>query len=238
MRKFEERRYSHEEFRRILEEATTWSGGGSQGSEEELARLAEPGDGLTIDEMREIARDVGIDPAAVEHAAEELVSGGAIRAVSAPRKPFARVLHADLEIGRALSDADMRAITLEVERVLERRGAVHRTGRVVGWRDPENRISVDVTRSVDSTLVRVSADRTGDLVKGSVVLGAAGVIVAAAAGGSGLLGFLVSLPLVGAGTAALIWLHAVGHAATSRERLRGLLGNLREVVRSTPRRGE
>ncbi|MEX2529931.1 MAG: hypothetical protein WD960_04085 [Gemmatimonadota bacterium] len=231
MREIEDRRYSPDEFRRILEEATTWSGGSSQGVEEKPSRVSEPTDGLTIDEMREIAREVGIDPTAVERAAGELVSGGTIRVLSPAGKPFASVFHADLRIGRPLSDAQLRAITLEVERVLATQGAVRRTGNGVEWRDAEDRLSVDVIRSADSTLVRVSANQTGEVVKSSVVLGAAGLAVAGAAGTLGLVGFLVSLPLVGVGTAGLIWLYAIGQAATTRDRVQGLLDNLREVAR-------
>jgi hypothetical protein len=227
----EERRYSEAEFRRILDEASR--AGEVQVPSPEIMALSGPHDGLTLHDIQEIAREVLVDPAAVERAARNLPDPRLIRVPTEPGGPFARVMRGELIIGRALDDREMRMLVLEAERALARRGHIQRSADGVEWRDDRNRVTVHVVRGETATRVSVTFDQFPELAGGSGLLAGGGLIgtgvVAVSLSGPLL---LAAVPLAIGGTAGLIVLNAVGRRAITRERLRQFLEQLDEGARS------
>lgn len=225
-----ERRYTDEEVRRLLEDATE---GSDVWSPSAAAGLPCPGpeDGPTLAELQDIGREVGIDPAALERAAARLDATGPVRVTSERGGPFSRVVAGELIITRPLGDPEIRFLLLEVERALERRGTIRMTEGVGEWRDPERSTSVRVGRGEGSTVVEVTMDPSADLVRDSALLGGFGLLGLTVVGMAAAPALLVAAPLAVGATVGLIRLHAVGRGAADRERTRSLLEHLREVLR-------
>lgn len=227
----EERRYSEEEFRRIIDEAT--QSGEVQVPSPEMIALSGSEDGLTLNEIQEIAREVLVDPAAVERAARNLPDPRLIRVPTEHAGPFARVMRGELIIGRALDDPEMRTLVLEAERALARRGHIRRSADGVEWRDEQDRVSVHAVRGETATRVSVMFDQFPELVGGSALLAGGGLVgtgvMAVSMAGPSL---LAAVPLAIGGTIGLVWLNAVGRRAITRERLRQVLEQLDEAVRA------
>jgi hypothetical protein len=125
----EGRRYSDEEFRWILERATTEprpAGAGSDAdahpdgdpdAEIEAALHGRAPDGLTLDTIREIAREVGIAEAAVDRAATSLDQEVVVRGSTSKEGPRPD-MRADFRVARRLTEAEIRMLLLETERIL------------------------------------------------------------------------------------------------------------------------
>lgn len=233
MKEKEERRYSDDEIRRIFEDATKPAGetAEAEGSgEEDAAWRRHAPDGLTIDQLREIAREIDIDPAAIDRAAEKLPSSP-VRLASASRSPFTPVLHAESILDRPLTDPGMRTVALEAERVLARRGKVRRSGDITEWHDEENQFFLRIARVGESTRLRVTADQSSDLLKDSISLGLLGIPMLFALVAFDILNLALAAPLVVAATSGMIWLQAVGRSANTRDLLKRVLDDLLEVAR-------
>lgn len=224
----ENRRYSEEEFRRIFEEAT-------RSAEAQVPPPVSWGSdgGLTLNEIKEIAQEVQVDPAAVERAARNLPGPRSIRVPTEDAGPFARIMEGELIIGRALDHGETRMLVLEAERALARRGAIERNADGLDWRDEAGRVSLSVVRGDSATRVSIRVDTSPELIGGSAVLVGAGLIAV------GVMAFsmagpllLAALPLAVGGTVGLVVLSAVGRRAMTRERLRQCLERLDEAVRT------
>lgn len=224
-----ERRYSDEEIRWILRDATRRERA-SESATDWGDEVSGPRDGLTLGELLDVAAEVGIDPGAVARATRNLP---APRVGDTPRPrqhPFVRNVQSGFVSGRALDDRAMRAVALESERVLNARGGVRTADGVVEWRDHAKRVIVRVVREGNTTRIDVEADQTGEMVSGTGMIIAGGVIASFVAVSVVQAGFL-AVPFVLAATACGTWLHAVGCSATTRERVSELLDQLEEVVR-------
>ena len=195
---FQERRYSDDELRRILEDATR-----SELQPKEVARQQE---GLTLDQIREIAQEVGIDPQAVDRAAAGLLVSESIDAVPSSRV-FSRVLHEETIIPRPLTDSEMRLVAMQAERVLGRRGSLYSHGDLVEWRDGRNRLYVGIVRGEQRTRVRVIADQTSEVFPGSAAIGGLGMIMVPSVAGTGTIAIpgLVLLAVTVYGVIRLFW---------------------------------
>jgi transposase-like protein len=223
-RPFSERRYSDEELARILEDAAQSEVQGESASEEN--------GGHTLAEIRDIAREAGIDPEQVDRAAARLVAD----AGAAERSPFARgwsdrpvvsrVVHEERVIGRALSDAEMRALAQQVELVLNQPGHDRAWGDWVEWRDEKDRLYVGIVRGGGKTRIRVISDVLKDSQSGLVAIAMVTVLIAA-----GLPGPAMLIPLL-AITAAAIWKLWGWQNAKTRRYLNELLDILEDSVRS------
>lgn len=143
-----ERRYSDEEMALILREASEATEGGSAGRAQ----------GLSLTQLKEIAVEVGLDPAQVEAAANRLVhhrAGGKVPFFGTPVTPeFER------EIPGELLQEDMAELVTTIRKVLGRRGV---TGTELGafeWKagDPMGGRYVSVRPKDGSTRLRVFAN--------------------------------------------------------------------------------
>lgn len=163
---FEDHRFSDEELRRIFEDAAQ--------SETRRGTPVQSGKGYTIADIREIAQEVGIDSAAIDRAAANVLASEEAPATSSHWLGFSRVVHAESVIRRGLSSAEMRLVALQAERILGRRGQLRDSGDWVEWRDIKDRLYVGVVRGENRTRIRVIADQSRELVLGGSVIGILG----------------------------------------------------------------
>lgn len=227
----DERRFSEDEFLRILDEAS------ASPETEPLPPMhgmgSTPPDGYTLEEIQEIAREALIDPASVERAARGLPDPRSIRVPKTPVKPFSRKIEGELRIGRPLSDSEMRLLAVETERVLARRGRFKRSGDRLEWHDEEDNTSISVLRDHRTTQVTVTFDQSADLLQSAGFLagiGAVGIGVMVATLALPLL--VIAVPTAVAGVSGLVWFTALGRTAITRDRLRKHLEHLEDLART------
>jgi len=234
----EGRRYSDEEFRWILERATTEPrppGAGSAAephadadvdanAEIEVALHGRAPDGLTLDAIREIAREVGIAEDAVERAATNLDQEVVVHSSTREEGPGPD-MRADFRVARRLTEAEIRMLLLETERIRGVTGTRERTPDGILWRGAEKRIEVEVMRGPDSTVVRASVNATRSTRTDLALLGALGLggIAWAWMGSPSLLPVIA--PLILAVTGGAMWLYFIG-SRPHHEEIRGLLEEL------------
>lgn len=194
--------YSDEEFALILHQAA------------ELANRAEPGSstssgGLTLDEMKAVAAQVGVDPALVERAARMMVAKSTV-------SPFERF------IGGALRHKDIARFPVKLDEQSAARllSAVRISGGVAGSQDVGHSSSMGMTwhdgGSTESLGVSARADE--DATEVSLVLDRRGTLVLVAT----FSGFAIILATLFAGSALYQTSHALGYA--------GLIGGVGGVL--------
>jgi hypothetical protein len=212
-----ERRFSDEELRSILEDATR-----SQ-------RLPSPslsrGAGHTLAEIREIAQEAGIDPDEVERAAANLVAAESRSAAPPPTRTlgFNLVLHEELVIPRPLKASEMRSVAMQPEILLGQRGTFNQGANWAEWRDSRDRLYVGVVRGAEKTRIRLIADQSGELIRGAIVIGVPGILVIPVVLNLGA----ASLVIAGGVTYGLIALYARWRTRVTRKYLRELLDILK-----------
>ena len=216
-----ERRYSSDEFGLIMRKAFEL--------EERAPQSIAGREGLTLAEMREIADEVGLDPAAIASAAALVPAeraGAAARLLGAP-EAFAYELWLDGEMDSGAGDVFLQTI----RRVLRQRGEVRRAGDHLEWTSVGRSDHVWVTLSAGAgrTIIDIAGDRrptllfalfTPLLVWGS--LAAAAGLTTSVAGGPALLA--VAALAASYASARLAWR---GASRRLRERLERLAIALR-----------
>jgi hypothetical protein len=221
---FLERRFSDDELRRILEDAA------EAGVRSERSPVAA---GYTLAEIRDIAREAGIDRADIDRAAANLIAGGTPPSTTRSRLPFARVLHHERVIPRRLTDREMHRLITQVELVVDRPGKVVENDDLAEWQDEKARIYVGVARGRSQTRLRVITDESGELIGGSLLIGVMGVITMPAATSSASSAAAVAGGLLVAGvTGALIGLYWKWRNGKTRREMRELLEILGDAIPS------
>jgi hypothetical protein len=131
--------------------------------EEQTPRRVSGRDGLTLDEMRSIASEVGLDPAALVRAAELVPaerSGGAARVLGAPE-----AFTYELWLDTALDDTARDVLLQTVRRILGQRGETRVTGDVLQWKSVgrSDHVWLTVTSRGDRTVIELTGDRRPSL---------------------------------------------------------------------------
>lgn len=221
-------RFSEEEFARILRKATELQ------SRALVRGEASPGGqaGMSLAEMKQIAAEVGIDPALLERAAHAVV-----RERGAGDRPRAeKFILADSAPGR-LSDEDKVRIVQAIRDAAQIHGEAELESTGVEWRSPRGEptvYNVSVHSIEGRNQVRVAVDRNvaallthlPTIVGGTLLGVATGAVLEPES-------FLVGLGLVaggvGTGVAAArgLW-HWTGRKV--RERAAEILGSVREAL--------
>jgi len=153
------RRYSEEEFALILRKASeiqdSPKGGGKGGA----------GSGLTLDEIRSVANEAGIDPVAVSRAAAllgtmewEERSGLSAAIFGAPGK-----FHLDFEVPGKLPPEELGRILELIRRSAEHQGEAAEVLGGVEWKTVGelSAINVNITPRGDATSIQIVGDRSG-----------------------------------------------------------------------------
>ncbi len=146
-----DRRYSDEEFALILRRAA------SVGARE---HTRSPRDGLTLDELKAIAAEAGLDPEAVAQAARSLPvarEGRWARLFGGPG-----YFEVEFEADHAITPEDTAPIVAAIRRALRNQGTSGWTGGGMEWTsNGATRVSIDLVPRDGRTHVVILADRAG-----------------------------------------------------------------------------
>jgi hypothetical protein len=134
----DERRYGEEEVRRIF-------GLASKAQEEERPALSS-GDGLTLAELTEIGREVGLEPERISAAAASLD----VRGSSLPRRKVLGMpigVGRTVELPRAPTDHEWQLLVAELRATFDARGKVTSQGGILEWTNGNLHAYVEPTES-------------------------------------------------------------------------------------------
>ena len=200
------RRYDDEQVREIIRLAAEADAASSAG-----AAGAGSGDGMTLAQIQDIAREVGLDPVLVARAAAQ-VGGGGVDA-----DPGRRTLGIPISVGHVvelparLSDAEWDQMVVRFRETFNARGKVIREGGLRGWANGNLQILEEPTGTGYRLRMRsVSGSAMNAITSGAVAIGTGlfmfGLTPLGGLGGdlSLLEGVLLGGVLSGGGT-ALLW---------------------------------
>lgn len=141
-----ERRYSEEEVQEIFERATEL--------QEKRGRSEESNEGLTLPEIQEIGREVGVSPGRIESAARSLDTP----APSPPaRKRFFGLpigVGRTLSLPRRLSDEEWHRLVVDLRDTFDARGELREEGRFREWRNGNLRALLEPSGSGERLRLR------------------------------------------------------------------------------------
>ena len=175
-------------------------------------------EGMTLAELQDIGREVGIAPDAVARAAQSLE----VRRLVAPRTFLGMPMEVErtITLGRQLTEAEWEQLVVELRQVFQARGTVSSSGSFRQWTNGNLQALLEPTPS--GHRLRLSTFKGG--VRGLMALGAMSMVMsggtAIASGIAGHLGDalpgVLAFALLGAGTMAIGAIRLPGWA-----RLRG-----------------
>lgn len=128
-----ERRFREDEVSAIFRYAT---------EEQKPLDPGEPaGDGLTLADVQQIGRDVGIDPGVIARAAALLDQGGgtSVRTFLGLPIRVGRIV----ELGRAVSDAEWQRLVVDLDEIFNAQGIVRSDATIRSWRNGNLRVMVE-----------------------------------------------------------------------------------------------
>jgi hypothetical protein len=161
-----------------------------------------PAHGLTLSELQEIGRDVGIPADSIARAALAVGRPDPLAARRFLGLPIG-VSHA-VPLGRRLSDDEWDRLVVDLREVFGARGRVQRDGSLRQWTNGNLQALVEPTSSGDRLRLRtVKGDAVGMMSLGLVSMAVSGAALAGAAmqgalGDTGMVAALVVLGLAGA----------------------------------------
>lgn len=227
-----ERRFTEEEFTRILRAATELQARALPRGGSDDAGGADREPGMTLREIQDIATEVGLDPEVVARAAgvvqrEESLSGS---------PHAARFTLTDVVPG-TLSEGDRIRVLKAVRSATGLHGDTTPAGEGVEWSVPSgelNRFSLSVYPLEGQKEIQLSADLAGTAVLSHILPSVAGLFLGAiTASALDPVSGVVTASLVGGGAAAglttarLIWRRT---SRKARERARRILAEVRSVL--------
>jgi hypothetical protein len=170
-----ERRFNDQEVAKILESALS--------ENMDRALPARTSEGMTLAELQDIAREVGIDPVGVERAALALSEPAGRRS---PMLGAPTTVQHERTVEGEVSQEHMQELVTTIRRVMARQGVVSVELDSLEWRarDALGARYVSITPGKGRTLIRALGnfrDGVAALFGGGTVLGLAAPVVAAAA---------------------------------------------------------
>lgn len=163
-----ERRYSEQEVGEIFERATE--------AQKLTVRPSSPSEGLTLAELQEIGRDVGLSPDLVASAARSVGS----RSVS-PRRTLVGLpigVGRTVELDRPLTDDEWQQLVVELRETFDARGRLTEEGAFKQWTNGNLEILLEPTPTGQRLRMRtLKGNATGMIVGGGALLGFAGFIL-------------------------------------------------------------
>lgn len=217
-----ERRYDDAEVTAILARAS------------ELPSSASPpsaaGNGLTLAQLQEIGREVGIAPEAIAQAARGLVHGTPHVARRYLGLPLT-VTHT-VALGRRITDAEWEQLVVQFRDTFDARGKTVVQGGLRQWTNGNLQALVEPTPSGDRLRLRTTKGDARTAVGGGLAImgiSSVGLLVSllpAAAGAPALDAMFGALSVFGAGMAALSAWRLPRWAETRRQQMQGIAERL------------
>jgi hypothetical protein len=185
-----ERRYSDDEVAAIFARATEGTSAPPVGEPQE--------DGLTLAELQEIGREVGIEPSAVAAAAKTLVPAAAQEGGTFLGLPVS--VGRTVNFDRKLTEDEWEQLVVELREVFNARGRMSGSGNFRQWTNGNLQALLEPTPTGQRLRLRTTNGQFRRMLgAGTAALGLAGVIAVSSAGGGG---FASVLPGVGTALAA------------------------------------
>ena len=220
-----ERRFSEEEVAEILKTAAE-----VQHSDKSLLPLAE---GMTLAQLEDIGREVGIAPEAMRHAAQRFTK---------PDQPTRKFLGLPLGVGRTvelsrkLTDDEWEMLVANLRQTFEARGVVKQEGSLRSWTNGNLQVFLEPTPGGQQLRMRtVKGNAPGLIIGGAIMLSLASAAFLAALFRGALDdgGFIASLTVMGIAGAGMLGSGALGLPGWARLRQRQMDEIAEEVVRRT-----
>ncbi len=168
-----ERRYTEEEVAQIIQHAAE----NQQSPKRQLA----PAEGLTLAEVQEIGREVGIAPELVREAAKSLqapAQRGSRRWLGLPIG-----VSQTIELDRTLSESEWERLVVDLRETFDARGAVRSEGNFKQWTNGNLQALVEPMGTGDRVRLRTIKGNMRNVIRGGLAL----------LGGSGVIAFIYSL---------------------------------------------
>lgn len=223
-----DRHYDDDEVAEIFRAAAE----GSEGSEAR-ALPGRSADGLTLDDLQAIAREVGISPDAVERAA---------RALDRPRTALAsrRLLglpigvQRTVTLGRPLTDAEWELLVVELREVFGARGTMRAQGSLREWRNGNLHVYLEPTPTGSRLRLGTTKGSAGaSIVAGSVALVTSAVVATLSAANGTLSAAALGLGTLAAMGAVLLANSTLGLRSWARLRGRQMDGIVERLTQTT-----
>ena len=223
-----DRRFSEEEVAAIFKQATE--------AKQTLQRELPSGEGLTLAEIQEIGRQVGIAPELVSQAAASLVQVG----TPTSRKMFGLPIGVGrtVDLDRKLSDAEWERLVVDLRETFRARGRVTQEGTFRQWTNGNLQVLLEPTES--GSRIRLSTIKSNSIRlmnSGQVLLGIAAVTsIAALIGGSSVahLSWAAEIVFLGGTLFTVGAIRVSGWAALRRKQMEEIAARLALGATSLP----
>ena len=224
------RRFNDEEVAAIFQRATE-----AQQDPERRLPSGESGEGLTLAELQEIGRQVGIAPELVVHAAASLVQAGSPTSRKFLGLPIG--VGRTIELDRHLSQDEWERLVVDLRETFDARGITKQEGSFRQWTNGNLQVLVEPTATGHRIrLSTVKADARAWMRGGLVTLGGAAVTAIAALVGATSHPYLaIEIAVIGAGQFAIGAILLPGWARLRRKQMEEISGRLTLALpQSTP----
>jgi hypothetical protein len=198
-----ERRFNEAEVAAIFERAT-------EAQQTGMRELPSGGDGLTLAEVQEIGREVGISPELVVEAAKAIDQVG--RPTSREFLGFTIGVGRTIELDRKLSEPEWERLVVDLRETFDARGTVRADGSFRQWTNGNLQALLEPTETGQRIRLRtVKGDVRSMMLGGLAMLGggAAALIAAVLRGGVGDAGRMSALAVLAASGVAMFGIAAL-----------------------------
>lgn len=192
-----ERRFNEAEVAAILDRAMTRDEPGRQ--------VVPSGDGLTLAQLQDIGREIGIAPAAIAESAWSLDAAG--------REHTRRVVGLPLGVervvplARRLTDEEWERVVVSLREVFDARGVMGQEGSLRQWRNGNLQALLEPTERGQRIRLRThKGSAAGYMTMGAMFFGAGatGIVAAVMNGATGDAGMMTALAVVAASGAGVL----------------------------------
>ncbi|MGQ0639241.1 MAG: hypothetical protein ACT4P6_00480 [Gemmatimonadaceae bacterium] len=225
-----ERRFNEVEVAAIFERATE----AREIPQRELPSGEGEGEGLTLAELKEIGREVGIAPDLIVHAAQMIDQGG--RPTSRQFIGIPIGVGRTIELDRRLTEDEWERLVVDLRETFDARGVVRREGSLRQWTNGNLQALLEPTETGQRLRLRtVKGDARSLMIGGLGMFGAAAaaVVLAVLRGGdAGTLSSLWVLALGGAGMFGLGAMRLPRWARLRQQQMEGVAERLALVAKS------
>jgi hypothetical protein len=228
-----ERRFNDVEIATIFERAAAHQERGKQ--------LVPTGEGLTLGQLQEIGREIGITPAVIADAARLLDD----TRHTVTRRFLGLPLRVEriVPLPHRLSDEEWERVVVDLREIFDARGVLRKDGSLRQWTNGNLQALLEVTESAQRIRLRTFKGNAPSLMAAGLgILGAASAGLAALAlGGSGDVGALAALTFAataGAGMLGVTALRLIPWARRRREQMAEVAARVMALEGPRPESGD
>jgi hypothetical protein len=225
-----QRRYTDDEVAAIFERAAT--------EQQTAPRQLAPAEGLTLAQLHDIGREVGISAEEVTRAARSLELAGHPVSRSVMGLPLR--VGRTVELPRRLTDGEWEQVVADLRDTFQASGSLRYDGSFREWSNGNLSVMLEPTPTGHRVRMRTASDLLRQLLGAGLVLTGMGsllsflLIAQGKAEGLALTGFLVA---TGIGTMGLGAVRLRGWASLRQRQMEGLAGRIALLAESPPSRG-